>query len=115
MFRLCIYFKVVKFINNRKDKIYMERVPVEEYLMEKYGRDISLSISLFLQSVDGNWNVVGERLWNRANAHRKGKVDGLLYIGIISICEEGRIDYKDRSWLEGLDGLVEIVKEFGKE
>src|SRR3989344_2897773 len=87
----------------------MEGRILEEYLLEKYGRNISIQVSHFVYTVNQNRNVVAKDLWDNNEKLKRVMVNGLLHEGIIFI-EGGELTYKF-SWLDKLEGLVDIVEE----
>ena len=88
----------------------MEKKILEEYLLEKYRRDISIYVSHFVNTVTNNRNVLTRALWNKNERLRRAMVDGLLYEEIILV-EDEEVIYKFPWLKKELEGLVDIMEE----
>jgi len=86
----------------------MEKEPIGDYLLEKYGERIYLTVYTFVSSVTNNRNLVAKKRWNDNGVLRNVMVEGLIYEGLIYE-EEREIRYK-LPWLKELKGLSEIVE-----
>lgn|SRR3989344_1524523 len=88
----------------------MEKKILEEYLLEKYGRNISIQVSHFVYTVNQNRNVVAKDLWDNNEKLKRVMVNGLLYEEIILV-EDEEVIYKFPWLKKELEGLVDIVEE----